>query len=210
MFGDGRIHLATDAIHTVHPLEVDIPRGRLVAVTGVDLDIMQGEIFGLVGPNGSGKTTLTNAITGFYPPNAGAIRLGDRDITAADPDARLADLGIETLRTFSPAIGDDALEALTLEGSVAARDHVGGTHARRCHDEARADEERLATIAAHLADQVEADRTTRFGPVHQRRSEVELVVDVLFSDDDTDHLIWKWKPVDGTDPEPTTTGGGAN
>lgn len=27
--------------------------------------------------------------------------------------------------------------------------------------------------------------------------EVELVVDVLFSDDDTDHLIWKWKPVTG-------------
>jgi uncharacterized OB-fold protein len=25
--------------------------------------------------------------------------------------------------------------------------------------------------------------------------EVELVVDVLFSDDDTDHLIWKWKPI---------------
>lgn len=25
---------------------------------------------------------------------------------------------------------------------------------------------------------------------------VELVVDVLFSDDDTDHLIWKWKPID--------------
>ncbi len=25
--------------------------------------------------------------------------------------------------------------------------------------------------------------------------EVELVIDVLFSDDDTDHLIWKWKPV---------------
>lgn len=30
--------------------------------------------------------------------------------------------------------------------------------------------------------------------------EVQLVVDVLFSDDDTDHLIWKWKPV-------TTEGG---
>jgi uncharacterized OB-fold protein len=26
---------------------------------------------------------------------------------------------------------------------------------------------------------------------------VELVVDVLFSDDDTDHLIWKWKPIEG-------------
>lgn len=33
--------------------------------------------------------------------------------------------------------------------------------------------------------------------------EMELVIDVLFSDDDTDHLVWKWKPVDptGTDRE---------
>lgn len=39
----GRIHLSTDAIHTVKPLEVDIPKGRLTVVTGV---------------SGSGKTTL--------------------------------------------------------------------------------------------------------------------------------------------------------
>lgn len=34
-------------------------------------------------------------------------------------------------------------------------------------------------------------------PVEDLRvgQEVELVVDVLFSDEDTDHLIWKWKPV---------------
>ena len=43
MFDLGRITLATGAIHTVHPLRVDLPRGRLVAVTGV---------------SGSGKTTL--------------------------------------------------------------------------------------------------------------------------------------------------------
>ena len=43
LFAEGRIHLSTDAVHTVHPLEIDIPKGRLTVVTGV---------------SGSGKTTL--------------------------------------------------------------------------------------------------------------------------------------------------------
>jgi len=61
--------------------------GGLVALTGVDLQIRHGEIFGLVGPNGSGKTTLTNAITGFYPPQKGRIRLEGHDITGMAPHA---------------------------------------------------------------------------------------------------------------------------
>ena len=43
MFEQGHIRMATDAIHTVKPLEVDIPKGRLTVVTGV---------------SGSGKTTM--------------------------------------------------------------------------------------------------------------------------------------------------------
>ncbi len=39
----------------------------------------------------------------------------------------LADLSLDELRAFSPLIESDILEVLTLEGSVAARDHVGGT-----------------------------------------------------------------------------------
>lgn len=43
LFALGRLHLSTGALHTVKPLEVDIPKGRLTVVTGV---------------SGSGKTTL--------------------------------------------------------------------------------------------------------------------------------------------------------
>ena len=43
LFTLGRIHLSTGRIHTVQPLEVDFPKGRLIAVTGV---------------SGSGKTTM--------------------------------------------------------------------------------------------------------------------------------------------------------
>ena len=43
IFAGGKIHLSTSAIHTVKPLEVDIPKGKLTVVTGV---------------SGSGKTTL--------------------------------------------------------------------------------------------------------------------------------------------------------
>ncbi len=71
--------------------------GGLVALTGVDMHINRGEIFGLVGPNGSGKTTLTNAITGFYPPQVGSIVLNGRDITGTPPH-KVARMGVA--RTF--------------------------------------------------------------------------------------------------------------
>ncbi|KAB2868350.1 MAG: ABC transporter ATP-binding protein [Ideonella sp.] len=85
---------------TVPVLECrDVERrfGGLVAITGVNLRIERGEIFGLVGPNGSGKTTITNAISGFYPPQRGRIALHGRDITGMAPH-RVARLGVA--RTF--------------------------------------------------------------------------------------------------------------
>ena len=44
-----------------------------------------------------------------------------------DAECDLADLTLETLQSFSPTIEQDVFEVLTLEGSVAARDHIGGT-----------------------------------------------------------------------------------
>ncbi len=46
---------------------------------------------------------------------------------AAAKGCDLADLTLEELREFSQAIGEDVFDVLTLEGSVAARDHFGGT-----------------------------------------------------------------------------------
>ncbi|MBT2326705.1 ABC transporter ATP-binding protein [Variovorax paradoxus] len=59
--------------------------GGLKALKGVSFAVRQREIFGLVGPNGSGKTTMVNVITGFYPPQAGRVRLFGQDITGTKP-----------------------------------------------------------------------------------------------------------------------------
>lgn len=49
--------------------------GGLTAVSGVNMDINQGELIGLIGPNGAGKTTFFNLLTGVYEPSEGLIEL---------------------------------------------------------------------------------------------------------------------------------------
>ena len=44
-----------------------------------------------------------------------------------DAECDLADCSLETLKTFHPGIEQDVYQVLTLEGSIAARDHIGGT-----------------------------------------------------------------------------------
>jgi len=64
--------------------------GGLKALAGVDLDVEEGHIHGLIGPNGSGKTTLCNAISGFYRPNAGTIALRGHDLGPFRPHERIS------------------------------------------------------------------------------------------------------------------------
>jgi spermidine/putrescine transport system ATP-binding protein len=60
----------------------------VVAVDDVSLEIQSGHFFALLGPSGCGKTTTLRMIGGFDEPTAGAIYLGDRDVTGLPPYKR--------------------------------------------------------------------------------------------------------------------------
>ena len=49
--------------------------GDVVAVAGIDLEVMPGECFGLLGPNGAGKTTTIEICEGLTDPDAGSLTL---------------------------------------------------------------------------------------------------------------------------------------
>jgi ABC-2 type transport system ATP-binding protein len=61
-----------------------LTRGRRRVLTGVDLDLRRGEVFGLLGPNGAGKSSLFQALAGLLPVDAGAIELEGRRLAAGD------------------------------------------------------------------------------------------------------------------------------
>ena len=75
MFDLGHIRMTTSQLHTVKPLDVDIPRGRLVAVTGV---------------SGSGKTTIMAWLLSNVPNNRRLITIeeGSREFDLVKRDAQ--------------------------------------------------------------------------------------------------------------------------
>jgi branched-chain amino acid transport system ATP-binding protein len=67
--------------------------GGFTALNGVNIQIAEGERFGLIGPNGSGKTTLINCISGALRNESGSIRFKDQEISGM-PAFRRTRLGI--------------------------------------------------------------------------------------------------------------------
>ena len=65
-------------------------RGRrgVQANDGIDLDVLPGQVVGLLGHNGAGKTTLVNQVVGLVRPDAGSIRLAGVDAVARPDEAR--------------------------------------------------------------------------------------------------------------------------
>jgi multiple sugar transport system ATP-binding protein len=62
--------------------------GSLKVLSGLDLDIAEGEFIVLLGPSGCGKSTLLNAIAGLIDISAGQVWIGGRNVTWAEPKDR--------------------------------------------------------------------------------------------------------------------------
>lgn len=60
--------------------------GSVVANSGVNLNVKQGEILALLGENGSGKTTLMNMLSGIYTPDSGSILVDGQEVTIHSPE----------------------------------------------------------------------------------------------------------------------------
>ncbi len=62
--------------------------GGLTVLKGVDLDVMPGEVVGLIGPSGSGKSSLLHAAGLLERPTSGEIRIDGEDVGGLDERAR--------------------------------------------------------------------------------------------------------------------------
>ena len=62
--------------------------GDTAALSGLSLDVAEGELLVLVGPSGCGKSTALRLIAGLDRPDAGEIRIGGRDVAAVPPQDR--------------------------------------------------------------------------------------------------------------------------
>lgn len=98
--------------------------GDLVAVDGIDLTVMPGDVYGYLGPNGAGKTTSLRMMLGLIRPTAGSVRLFGQDpsqsVTALDGVA-----GFVEAPTFYPYLsGRRNLELLGAYDGGQARSRI--------------------------------------------------------------------------------------
>ena len=72
----------------VFPASKAVP--EKTALSGVDLQIPRGSIFGLLGPNGAGKSTFINILAGLCRKTSGTVKIWGLDIDTQPRDARAA------------------------------------------------------------------------------------------------------------------------
>jgi len=74
--------------------------GAFTAVSDMTLDVQEGEFLIFLGPSGCGKTTTLRMLAGFIEPDAGSIRLGNREISQEPPHRRNIGLVFQNYALF--------------------------------------------------------------------------------------------------------------
>jgi ABC-2 type transport system ATP-binding protein len=64
----------------IHAVGLTKSFGAVAAVSGLDLEVERGEIFGFLGPNGAGKSTTIRMLTGLLVPSGGSARVAGYDV----------------------------------------------------------------------------------------------------------------------------------
>jgi len=154
MAGTGKAHLrpTDETLIRIEDLVVEFPApgGRSVkAVSGISLDIKEGETLGLVGESGCGKTTTGRALIQLPPPTSGSVVFDGTDLTALseqqmrrqrtdmqmifqdpisslNPRRRIGDVVAEPLKVWGPydadqqvRMVDEMLEAVGMDPAIA-------------------------------------------------------------------------------------------
>ncbi|WP_107658083.1 ABC transporter ATP-binding protein [Nocardia suismassiliense] len=149
--------------------------GKHVAITGLDLEVQPGEVFGFLGPNGAGKSTTIRILLDLIRPTAGHV-----EVLGVDPRAG----GAELRRRIGYLPGE-----LAIEGRNTARELLGFL----------ADQH--GTVAARriieLADLLDLDLSRKVGAMSKgNKQKVGLVAAFMHRPD----LLILDEPTSGLDP----------
>src|SRR3954451_7691291 len=89
VYGPKPERVVTSELADLPRKQLEAQTGNVVAMRDIDMDIVPGEVFVVMGLSGSGKSTLIRCLTRLIEPTAGTVVIGDVDVTKADKDTLL-------------------------------------------------------------------------------------------------------------------------
>lgn len=134
------------------------------AVDDLSLDVASGELLALIGASGSGKTTTLRMVAGYERPDAGAVLLEGRDITALPPERRRFGMVFQHYALFPHlSVGDNVAFGLEARG-VSRRERrertgralenvgLGGSAGRQVQSLSGGEQQRVAVARALIIE----------------------------------------------------------